>query len=144
MYDPHRALEEHLPHVLLVRTRLPKGKAWWVPTEEAIAVDDRLSEAEERVAVAHEYEHAAAGDEAIDLVFFSRKQEARANRRADRKLVRLEDFVDALLWCRGDDELAHELVVTPEVLQRWYSRLNDSQRETIERILWDAEQALGA
>jgi hypothetical protein len=144
LYDPYRAIEEDLPHVTLVRTRLPKGHAWWVPSEDAIVVDDRLDQAQERTAGAHEYEHAAAGDVAVDLIFFSRKQEARARRRADRKLIRLPDFVDALLWCRNDQELAQELVVTPDVLERWWGRLTPAQRGRVDELLWDAERDLGA
>lgn len=144
MYDPHQTLEAHLPHVVLVRTRLPAGDAWWVPSEEAIAVDDRLDPVAERCAVAHELEHATAGDVAVDLVFFSRKQEARADRRADKKLVRLDDLVDQLLWCNGDAELAAELHVTREVLHRRMRRLTPTETAYVEGRLWDAEQALGA
>ncbi len=105
MYDPRQMIDEHLPHVLVVRTRLPKGDAWWVPSEDAIVVDDRLDPIEERCAIAHEVEHAVAADVPVDLLFFSRKQEQRANRRADRKLVELADLVDQLLWCRNHQSL---------------------------------------
>lgn len=144
MYDPWAALDEHAPHVLIVKTRLPRGDAWWVPSEAAIAVDDRLPLPAERFAVAHEFEHVDAGDVPVDLVFFSKKQEARATRRATQKCIRLSDFVDALLWCSTKEELAHQLVVPPEVLERWYDRLPQHQKDRVERLVWEAEGVLSA
>jgi hypothetical protein len=144
VYDPHAALEQHAPHVVLVKTRLPRGDAWWVPSEAAVAVDDRLEWPRERFAVAHEVEHVLAGDEPVDLIFFSRKQEARATRRATRKLIDLSDFVDALLWCRDEVGLGHALQVPPAVVRTWYDALTQQQRQEIDDALWAAEDCLSA
>lgn len=141
-YDPRQVLEQELPHVTLVVTRLPKGRAWWLPEEDAVVVDDRLDAAGQRCAVAHELEHVVAGDVPLPHRWFSTKQERQADRRADPKLVHLDDLVDQLLWSRHELELAEGLQVTPEVLRRRLDALSEEEHRYVEDRVWMAEHEM--
>lgn len=143
-YHPFRALGE-LPHVTLVITRLPKGAAWWLPCEQAIVLDDRLSRVERRVATAHEVEHAAADDQPIrGHLFFSRKQERRAIRRSTNKLIPLDQLVDALLWSQHECEIAEALDVTVEALHQRLALMTPAEHRYVDERIWAAEDALHA
>lgn len=134
-YDPFRELEHKLPDVFLCTLRLPAGKAWWLEADQAIVLDDRLDSTGRRCALAHEIEHVRAGDSAVVHVWFATKQEARAHRRAARKLVRIEDLVDALRVTRDETELAAILDVDVEVLRLRLDRITEREQDLVERRL---------
>lgn len=134
-YDPFHELEHELPDVFLCTLRLPAGKAWWLDADETIVLDDRLDTTGRRCALAHEIEHVKAGDTAIVHVWFTTKQERRAHQRAARKLVRLDDLVDALRVTRDEHELAALLDVDVEVLRLRLDRITDTEQDYVERRL---------
>jgi Zn-dependent peptidase ImmA (M78 family) len=141
-YHPYRALAA-LEHVTLVITRLPKGAAWWLPCEQAIVLDDRLSRVERRCATAHEIEHAVENDQPIrGHLFFSKKQERRATRRSTKKLIPLDQLVDALLWSRRECEVADALDVTVEALQQRLALMTPAEHRYVDERIWAAEDAL--
>ena len=104
-YSPWRALGR-LKHVTVVFMQLPKGKAWWLPCEQAVVMQPGLPRVERRWLAAHEFEHAVLNDQPLDHEWFSRKQERRATRRAAHKLMPLDAVVDALLWAHDEYDAA--------------------------------------
>lgn len=144
-YSPWRALSR-LPHVTLAVTRLPRGKAWWLPTEDAIVLDDRLGRVERRCALAHELAHAEAGDVALcagpDAPRLALRQERRADRIAAERLIALDDLVDALLWARSQGETAEQLDVEVNVLHTRLTLLAPAEHDYIEQRLWAAESEI--
>lgn len=132
-YDPFHELEHKLPEVFLCTLRLPAGKAWWLEPDQTIVLDDRLDSIERRCALAHEIEHVRAGDTAVVHVWFATKQEARAHHRAARRLVRLDDLVDALRVTRDEQQLAAILEVDVEVLRLRLDRITDLEQDYVER-----------
>lgn len=134
-YDPFHALEEQLPNVFLCTLRLPKGKAWWLEPDQTIVLDERLDSTGRRCALAHELEHALAGDTPVVHVWFATKQEHRAHRRASRKLIRIEHLIDALRITRDEQHLAELLEVEVEVLRLRLDRITDHEQHRVEQAL---------
>lgn len=134
-YDPFNELEHRLPDVFLCTLRLPAGKAWWLDADETIVLDDRLDATGRRCALAHEIEHVKAGDTPIVHVWFATKQEKRAHQRAARKLIRLDDLVEALRQTRDEHELAALLDVDVEVLRLRLDRITVIEQDFVERQL---------
>jgi Zn-dependent peptidase ImmA (M78 family) len=137
-YDPFRELEQRLPDVFLCTLRLPKGRAWWLAEDETIVLDDRLDETGRRCGLAHEIEHALAGDTPILHVWFRKKQESRADQRAARKLIRIDDLIDALRETRDEQRLAELLRVDVHVLRLRLDRITDHEQHRVERSLDDS------
>jgi hypothetical protein len=136
-YDPWQTLTD-LPHIELVVTRLPAGQGWWLPDVQGIALDDRLGQAERRAVLEHELQHAAAGDVCCrglgpDGDRQARRQERRADERAARRLITLDELADALTWCLGYDELADHLHCDERTVRARIRSLTDVEKAYIER-----------
>ena len=134
-YDPFRELDEHLPDVFLCTLRLPHGRAWWLAPDSTIVLDDRLDTVGRRCALAHEIEHVRAGDVPVVHVHFRARQESRATHRAAKKLIRIEDLVDALRVTRVDVHLAELLEVDLDVLRHRLHSITANEQDHVERAL---------
>lgn len=143
-YNPWDTLAAQ-PHIEVVVTRLPAGRAWWLPDVQGIALDDRLTQAERRCALEHELQHAAAGDTCCrigpDGGRQERRQERRTDDRASRRLITLDDLADALLWCLDCDELAEHLHVDARTVRARIQSLTPPEKDYIERRIAAREGA---
>lgn len=137
-YNPWQTLAGQ-PHIELLVTRLPAGRAWWLPDVQGIVLDDRLGQAERRSALAHELAHVEAGDTCCDVgpdgPRLARRQERRTDDRAARRLITLDELADALVWCLGPDELAEHLHVDERTVRARIRSLTDDEKGSIERRL---------
>ena len=136
-YSPWRTLAA-LPHLTLGVMRLPRGRGWWLPVDQAIVLDDRLNQAERRSVLEHELQHALAGDtrcDGPDGPRQERRQERRADDRAARRLIDVDALADALVWCLGPDELAEHLHVDSRTALTRIRGLDDTEKDYIERRL---------
>jgi hypothetical protein len=136
-YDPW-AVAQGMPELTVAVTRLPAGHAWWLPDVNGIALDDRLTQAERRAALAHELEHAVAGDTCLlgqgpDSERLHRRRERRTDERAARRLIDLDQLADALAWCLGVDELADQLHVDERTVRARIRCLTEAEKTYIER-----------
>ena len=133
-YDPWQTLAAQ-PDIELVVTRLPAGRAWWLPDVQGIALDDRLSQAERRAALEHELQHVAAGDTCCrvgpDGDRLSRRQERRTDDRAAQRLITVDELADALAWCLGYDELAECLHVDERTVRARIRTLTETEKDYI-------------
>lgn len=142
-YNPWRTLAR-LPHVTLGITRLPAGRGWWLPSEQAIVLDDRLGQAERRSVLEHELQHAIAGDERCDGPDGPRlelRQERRADDRAARALIDLHVLADTLAWALGPEEVAEALHVTEHMVRVRVRGLTDQEKQHIDSRLRAREGA---
>ncbi|MEO3851722.1 ImmA/IrrE family metallo-endopeptidase [Streptomyces sp. B8F3] len=94
----------------------------WVPPDRLIVLATRLTHVQERDTLAHEVEHALKHDTDCRYAgaagrLWSRRQEARADEAAARKLIPTVDLEDALNWATSREEAAHELGVTEHMLR---------------------------
>jgi len=138
-YSPWAALRA-LPHLTYISTRLPAGRAWWLPADDGIVLDDRLTRIGRRCALAHELAHADAGDTACADAVLSGRQELRASAKAARWLVTLDGLVDGLLWAQDEHQLAEELDVDVETVRARLASLTDAEKDYIENRLRAAEE----
>lgn len=110
---------------------------WWDPDRRTIWVDPGLSQAERRSTIAHELVHAERGDESCAAVsdWHEQKQERAVDQEAARRLITLEQLVDALLWTRDLGELAEELWVDVETLRTRLAHLHPAEKHYVRRRL---------
>ena len=113
----------------------------WDPDTRIIWLHTRLTAAQRRSTLAHEAVHAYRGDERIEDPILSERQERIAERIAARLLITLEQFAEALRWCRDDHELAEELHVDVDILTSWRGTLTPVEKAFIEDRLASIEHA---
>jgi hypothetical protein len=136
-YDPWAAAQG-MPELTVAVTRLPAGSAWWLPDVQGIALDDRLTQAERRAALAHELEHAVAGDTCLlgqgpDGDRLHRRRERHTDERAARRLIDLDELAEALAWCSSLAEVAEHLHVDERTVLARISALTENEKTHIER-----------
>lgn len=126
--------------------RLTYAEAYWVPEQRVILLDAGLGQAARRSCLAHEVAHIEAGDVCCDIGpdggRQSRRQEVRADDRASKRLITLEELADALLWCLGVDELAEYLHVDTRTVRARVRSLTSAEKEDIESRIAAREGAL--
>lgn len=130
MFNPWKYLGEHLPHVDIIWTRLP-GDLRGLTDGRIIWLDDRMTQAQRRCVVAHETVHCERGVPA------DAKEERRVDQIAARRLVALDELVDALLWTRHTAELVDELWVDAAAFVALIQSLSPAEKVWIDRQLTD-------
>lgn len=139
-YNPYHALRDEHPEITLAVLRLPAGQAWWLPEDEGIVLDNRLSQAERRSALSHELEHVRAGDTYCDQAIrgagrIGRRQELAADSGAAKRLITLDELADAFIWCLGYVEVAEYLHVDQRTVRARVLNLTPAEKAYIERHL---------
>ena len=131
-YDP-RAHAESLGIAIKV-SELPTGwRGAYSHYRCTIYIVKGMSMREERSTLAHEVAHGIAGDEFTDFLFFTGKQENRANFLASRALIDFEEYRRAeKLVGAHTPSLAYELNVTESVLKFWQRWLSGSRLPNFE------------
>lgn len=128
MHNPWRHLGEHLPHVDIVWRRLP-GDLRGVTDGRTIWLDPRMTQAQRRCVVAHETVHCERGVPA------DAKEERRVDQIAARRLVALDELVEALLWTRHTAELVDELWVDSAAFVALVQSLTPAEKAWIDQQL---------
>lgn len=134
-YNPWDDAARRYPDVHIEWHPLLPAHAMWAPAERVILVDESISRAERRCALAHELAHMDTGDLPTELCFFARRQETCADVLAARRLVSLDRLVAAARYAPDARELAEELDVTLNVLAIRCARLHPAERGQLERVL---------
>lgn len=113
MHHPWRELRERGDGVVLHFTKFTDGRTAATNGNNAIWLDEDLSQVERRCAAQHEQAHMDLGHTSCaDL-----KEESAARRLTANKLIHWDDLVDAFRWAHTAEEAADELWVTPEVFE---------------------------
>lgn len=139
IYDPWADLRGR-EHITFGITHLPAGEGWWLPQIPAIVLNTGLSRIERRCVLAHELVHAddnttqCAGD-GPGTARIARRREANADEIAARRLISMEQLIDALQWALSPEEIAEHLDVTPRLARIRVMTLTDSEKEEIEKLL---------
>lgn len=119
-YDPWEAAEELGLHIRYAPLR--DSWSWWLNEDRLVILADRLTQVQERCALAHEVEHALRKDtecrntSPVEHVW-ARRQEVHADEAAARKLIPAVDLEVALNWATSREEAAHDLDVTEHMLR---------------------------
>lgn len=139
-YSPWGALAQ-LSDVQLRFQDLPDALGYWDPASRTIVLDRNQTQAERRCTLAHELEHLERGDENVEHVspVLAARQEIAACTRAARRLIPLDDLIEALLWSQDEQELAEELNVDEDTIRVRLLTLSEAEHTLIDERLWQAE-----
>lgn len=138
VYSPWRHLDIAWPHIHVVpRAPLPDGVAG-LTNGRTIYLHCRLTQAGRRCTLAHELVHLERGYLAHppDTREYAREERA-VDHLAARRLIHLEQLLDALRWTRHHAELATELWVDRAMLTARLAALTSSERRAITQLLDD-------
>lgn len=141
MYNPWDDAARRHPDVHIEWHPLLPAHALWSPSQRVILVDETITRAERRCALAHELAHIDTGDRPTDMCFFSRRQETAADKLAARRLVAVDHLAWAARWADDLRELAAELDVTVNVLALRCTLLHPAERGLINRVLLARDHA---
>jgi Zn-dependent peptidase ImmA (M78 family) len=114
MYHPWRHLD--LLGLDVAYADLGEDAGCWDPDQQLIWLDRQLTQAQRRTTLAHELVHAERDHEPCCTDWHERKQERTAEQEAARRLIHLDDLMDALAWSRHLREVADELNVDMAIL----------------------------
>lgn len=139
-YSPWGAVAG-MPDVRVKFADLEHDLGWWDPETQTITLARDQTQAERRCTLAHELEHATAGDESVAHVspILAVRQEIAACMRAARRLIPLDDLVAALLWSQDERELAEELNVDEDTIRIRLLTLTPEEHRLIDERVWEAE-----
>ena len=140
-YNPWWDAAERYPAVHIEWHPIAPLHAAWVPSEGIILVDEAITCAERRCALAHEIAHMDTGDVNTTTCWFGTRQETAADRLAARRLIDPQELAAVAQWCDDPREIAEELDVTLNVLamrwrwmqstERWPARRARALREAV-------------
>jgi Zn-dependent peptidase ImmA (M78 family) len=134
-YNPWDDAARRYPEVHIEWHAILPAHAVLSPTARVILVDESITRAERRCALAHELAHLDTGDRPTEMCFFARRQETGADQLAARRLVQIDELAAAARWCDDARELAAELDVTLNVLALRCAMLHPAERGLLERVL---------
>lgn len=134
-YNPWLDVHQRYPHVHIEWHRIAPARAFWSRDHDVIIVDETISRAERRAALAHEIAHMDTGDHVTDMCFFSKRQETAADRLAARRLIDVRELASVLRWCTDPREVAAELEVPLSVLVLRGAMLHPAERGLIDLML---------
>lgn len=130
-YSPWLDAARRYPHIHIEWHPIAPAHAVWEPGSDVILVDENISRAERRCALAHELAHMDTGDRPTELCWFAARQETAADKLAARRLVDVEHLAGMLRWCTDPREVAAELEVTLSVLVLRMQHLHPAERGLI-------------
>lgn len=132
-YDPWRDAEMRYPAVHIDWHQLAPAHAAWIPSEGVILVDDSLSPAEQRCALAHELAHLDTDDSAVSMCWFRTRQESAADQLTARRLIVIDDLIEVLRYSVDPREVAAELDVSVPVLAMRWRWMHPAERGLLRR-----------
>lgn len=135
-WHPWRHLRDHFPHIDVHFVDLaPIGLLGRVTTH-GIELHHNSGQSERRSTLTHEILHLERGPVPAHPHFAQREEQVVEELTA-RRMIRLPELVDAVLWCQGrtDDEAAEELWVDHDVLLTRIRTLTRGERKWVERQL---------
>lgn len=134
-YNPWQDALERYPDVHIEWHPILPAHAFWSPEDSVIVVDESISRAARRCALAHELAHMDMDDRPTSVCWFAARQESVADKLAARRLVDTHHLAEVMRWCLDPREIAAELEVTLDVLAircRWMAPW---ERGVVNRVL---------
>lgn len=141
-YNPYQVLSDNL-HWTMAFVRLPDGECGrWYEHLKTMLIDDRLGRVVRRCTVAHEVEHALAGDVGCGSAALEARQESRCEQRAAHKLIPLARLAEVAAAHPDDPHrVADELDVDYDTLAVRLRHLHPSERHYLRRRLAHTEES---
>lgn len=138
-YNPWLDAAQRYPHVHIEWHPIAPMHALWAPGSNVILVDESISKATRRVALAHELAHMDVGDRPTEQCWFAARQETAADKLAARRLVDVHDLAAVMRWCSDPREIAAELEVTLNALALRWRWMHPVDRGYVNRVLSQRE-----
>lgn len=139
-YDPWRDAASRYPHVHIEWHDIWPCHAGWHRETDVILLDENITKAERRCALAHEIAHMDTGDSPTELCWFGARQETDADRLAARRLIDVDDLARALRWSRDRREIAELLEVSLNVLAIREVDFTDDEYRYLRGVVYREEQ----
>jgi Zn-dependent peptidase ImmA (M78 family) len=140
-YNPWLDACQRYPEVHIEWHDIAPARAVWSRDHDIILINETITRAERRCALAHELAHLDVGDEPTSDCWFAARQEQAADELAARRLVDLDDLARALTWCEDPRELAECLDVTLDVLTLRAAHLHPAERGMLRAVIARRESA---
>ena len=132
-WHPWRHLRDHFPHVDVHYVNLEPLGLTGRTTPRGIELHHQSRQRDRRSTLGHEVVHLERGP-VPDHPHFAQREEQVVEEITARRMIRLPELVDAILWCQGrtDDEAAEELWVDLDILQTRVRTLTPGERKWVE------------
>jgi len=134
-YDPDADLATRYPHWVVRRADLdglvPEVLCW---VRRVILIETSSSPEVDRSSLAHAVAHLDLGHTRTVSGFFENREEGQADRLAARRLIRVDDFAQALAWSQDRGEIASQLGVDVSMLQVREATLSATERSQLRRV----------
>jgi Zn-dependent peptidase ImmA (M78 family) len=130
-FDPYEWLARS-PAATLEISRLPDDEmGCWIPEQDTIILDDRLSQTERRCTLVHELVHRLHQDDPDLPPELAHFQEEACKAQAARLLIPMPALLDALLWswAQREAEMADHLWVDVDTLRDRMKHLTNDERK---------------
>ena len=138
MWNPWAHLRAHRRVALTMRP-LPTGTSAYVDFDDGhIYIDTSLLQRERNDALAHELTHLERGR---PVARFEDAEERAVNEEVARRLIPLDELVQALRWSRNPTELAEDLNCTESTVLTRLARLTPDEARSIRSELGHDEFA---
>ncbi len=132
-WHPWRHLRDHYPHIDVSFVDLTELGLNGRLTPRGIELHHHSRQRERRSTLGHEVGHLERGP-VPKHPHFAQREEQVVEELTARRMIRLPDLVDAILWCQGrtDDETAEELWVSHKLLLTRIRTLTPGERKWVE------------
>jgi Zn-dependent peptidase ImmA (M78 family) len=134
-YNPWLDAHQRYPEIHIEWHDIAPTRAAWVPSERIILVDESITKAERRCALAHELAHIDTGDLATELCWYGARQETGADKLAARRLIDAHDLAAVARWTQDSREIAEALEVTLGVLALRHTYMAPWERGVVWRAV---------
>lgn len=111
----------------------------YYPEQSVILLDRGLTQAQRRCTVSHEVIHAERGDTSCGPGRLGRRQERQVEHESARRLITIDDLVEALMWSQDERELADQLWVDVATIRVRLQSLTPEEHEEIVQRVYDEE-----
>ncbi len=139
-HHPWRHARDHHPQIDIISRRLPDGVAGFWDGGQRIYLSHLLTQRGRRSVLDHECAHVERGIIPINEVLAAREELA-VDIIAARRLITVEQLIDALRWCRGvvGVEMAEEAWVDLHALRVRITHLTSDERARVVEALADTD-----
>lgn len=132
MHHPWRWLRDRLPEWDVQFAAMPPGLIGGTDTAgRTIYLAPGMLQCQRRTVLDHELAHAEAGDVGPQHP----KREAEINQQSARRLIPIDQLVDAAKWAHNIDELADECWVDVATMRCRLDHLHPSERAAMKRAI---------
>lgn len=117
--------------VVLDDSEHPERLGWWDADTRTIHLVRGLTQRQRRAVLAHECEHASNDDRPLLSEILNARRERATDVVAARRLIPVEQLIDALRWTGNERELAEELWVDVHTVRVRLSSLTALERRRL-------------